>query len=526
MLRRRRRGAKRYSLYLINPRFHLKHYAAQHELSWLFGKKKITMPLALPILASLTPDRYDVRIFDEETDDIPWKKKPDLAGITVTATTRDRAYQLADIYRALGVPVVLGGSYVTFRADEALEHADAVVVGEAEGVWETVLADFERGRLGGVYRAAELVSYHRSPRPRWDLVNTRDMMILFVHASRGCPFNCEFCLVQKMFGRKMRCRDVDDVIAEIESLPLKTIFFADDNLTMRKRWAKELMRRIKPLGLSFICQASVDVADDPELLRLLAEAGCMGILVGFESLDPEALRQAKKTHNKVAEYEEAVRRIHAQGIHTFASFVVGFDADTPETFDHIVEFVERNNIMYPILSIMAVAPGTDIYDRMEAEGRLSDVPCEMINGTFPNMQYARMSQLEVLDRYRVTLDRLLRFESAGRRVLELARTGWFREPGSTGVGFREKLVTSLRMAQAFLLSPDPARRAVLLELFKLHRRGLIANDRVVMMLLTIEANDRWLDATREITRRLRPRVAAQDQGPWLTRTERDREDPP
>jgi hypothetical protein len=523
MSRRRRHGAKKYLLYLINPKFRLKHYAAQHELSQLFGKKKVTIPLALPVLAALTPDHYDIRIFDDETDDIPWKERPDLVGITTTVTTADRGYEIADIYRGLGVPVVLGGSYVTFMPDEAMKHADALVVGEAEGAWERLLQDFERGRLCGIYQPSERVSYAKSPIPRWDLVDTDELMTLFVHASRGCPFGCEFCLVQKMFGRKMRCREIDDVIAEIRSLPFKTIFFADDNLTLRKRWAKDLMRALEPLKISFICQSSVDVAKDEELLGLMAKAGCVGILVGFESLDPEALREANKTQNKIAEYDEAVRRIHSHGIHVYASLVVGFDADTLETFDHIVDFVERNDIVYPILSILAIAPGTDIYDRMKAQGRLCGVPNPMINGIFPGMHYARMSQVELLDRYRQTLERLLCFKSAGKRVLNLARTGWFRDETSMGVGFREKLVTSLRMARAFLLSPDTSRREVFFELIKLHRQGLVSIDSVVMMLLTIEANARWLESTDALFRRARARVEKMDRGPWLSREERGEE---
>ncbi len=521
MLRRWRRGDERYRLLLINPKFRLKHYAAQHELSGLFGKAKVTAPLALTILASLTPATDDIRIVDDEDEDIPWDESFDLVGITTTVTTADRGYELADIFRQLGVPVVLGGSYVTFMADEALEHADSIVVGEAEGAWERLLEDFERGELKKVYRAPFRVDYERSPLPRWDLVRTDDLMTIFVHASRGCPYNCEFCLVQKMFGHKMRLRDIDDVVREIETLPLKTIFFADDNLTLRKKWAKDLMRALKPLSISFICQSSVDVAKDEELLELMAEAGCMGILVGFESLDQAALREVKKLQNEIAEYDEAVERIHSKGIHTYASFIVGFDADTLETFDLVVDFCERNDIMYPILSVLAVAPGTDIYDRMKAQGRLTGVPNPMINGIFPGMHYAQMSQVDLLDKYQETLKRLLSFESAGKRVLNLARSGWFREEGSVGVPFKVKAVTFLRMVRAFLLSPDPERRRVFVELFKLSRQGVVAMDRVVMMLLTIEANARWMESTDDLFRRARHKVAAMDRGPWNARGEQE-----
>jgi len=521
-MRRRLAGSDgRHKLYLINPRFRYKHYAAQHELAEIFGKEKVTVPLALPILAALTPRSWDVTLIDEESDDIPWRARPDLVGITTLAPTAGRAYQIADTYRQLGVPVVLGGSYATYMVDEALEHADAVVVGEAEGAWETLLADFERGELDRVYQVDEKVPFLTSPKPRWDLVDTSDVLNLFIQASRGCPYNCEFCLVNKMFGRRMRCRSIDDVLQEIRSLPIRRVFFADDNLTLRKRWAKELIRGLEPLGLTWFCQSSVDVADDEELLSLMASAGCVGVIIGFESLDPKALEETRKKHNKIEEYAAAVQKIQSHGIHCLASFVVGFDADTLETFDHIVEFVEANDIVSPMLSILAVAPGTDIYERMRAQGRLHKVDPQFINGLFPHMHYMNMSQVDLMAKYRATIERLLSFESAGQRALRLARTGWFKEPVSAGIPLREKVSTSLRMLRRFLLTADAAKRSVFIELMKLVREEVISPDRVVLLLMNIEAASMYLERSRHDYEKVLTKIALVDRGPW---SQRDRED--
>jgi hypothetical protein len=514
--------AARYRLLLINPKFRFKHYAAQHELAGLMGKRKVTIPLALPLLAALTPPRYEIRIIDEETDDIPWSWRPDLVGLTSLSPTAKRVYQIADTFRQLGVPVVIGGSYATFMVDEALEHADAVVAGEAEQTWGQVLDDFERGALQRVYRAAEPIEFKRSPKPRWDLVDPSNVLNLFVQASRGCPFNCEFCLVNKMFGRHMRCREIDDVIAEIEALPIKRVFFADDNLTMRKTWAKELFRRLAPLGITWFCQSSVDVADDDELLDLMAEAGCTGIIVGFESLEPGALAEARKKQNAIAEYDRAVQQIQSRGIHCLASFVIGFDADTLESFDHIVDFVERNHIAWPMLSLLAIAPGTDLHARMQAEGRHYGADPNLISGMFPHVHYMNMSQLDLMENYRATIVKMLDFETAGERTLRLARTGWFARPASAGIPGREKLLTSVEVLRRFLLTSNRTRRRIFLELVKLVREKVLSPDRMVLMLLNIEAGAVYLERSEHDYQRIRRRIAAVDRGPFSAQVERQK----
>jgi radical SAM superfamily enzyme YgiQ (UPF0313 family) len=502
---------------LVNPRLEHKHYGAGQELSRLLGKKKMGVPLALPLIAALTPSHYAVAIVDDETDPIPALPRPDLVAITTTVSCINRAYQLADGFRARGIPVVMGGTYATFCPDAVLEHADAVVVGEAEPTWPALLADFEQGRLGRIYRAERPADLERAVAPRWDLVDTSQVITVGVETSRGCPFNCDFCLVNKVFGRKMRYRPIADVVAEVRRLPTKNLFFVDDNLTINKARARELMAELEPLGVSWVCQCSIDVADDPMLLAAMARAGCMSILVGFESLDPASLQETNKRHNRVEHYAEAVAAIHRQGIHVIASFVVGFDADTPASFERIVSFIEDNHVTQVMLSILAAAPGTDIWNRMKPQGRLVFPSLDYINGMLPCMQYAHFSQTEMLDHYVATLERLFEPAAIARRAVAFFSEGYFRAPTTTEVSTREKLTASVRILDRYLVRGGPAKRRLLWDLVRLGRRGTVAMDQVVVFLLQMEALFAFLRNFQRELPLLRATIAAQDPGPFAPR---------
>jgi len=413
------RAAKRYRLLLIAPRLTYPHLWNLREVSELMGKRLFSYPLALPLVAALTPANYDIRIVHEDIETIPFDAPVDLVGITSMVPTIGRAYEIADAFRARGVPVVMGGTHVTFNTGEALKHASAVVAGEAEGVWPRCCADFEAGTLAGVYRAAEPPVFKTSPMPRWDLIDTSGLLVLGVQASRGCPYRCEFCLVSKMFGNRMRYRDLDDLLEEIRRLPKAQLFFVDDNLTADKEYARALMPRLEQLRVSWSCQASIDVADDEQLLAAMARAGCMSIVIGFESVDPAALTETRKFHNRIQRYEEAIRRVHAAGIHVIGALIVGFDADTPETFDHIFEFTTRNNISQVMLSTLTVLPGTDLTERMRADGRLVGADTRLINGVYPCMRYQNFSQEDLYHRYFGLLGRLYDYGVVEKKVREV-----------------------------------------------------------------------------------------------------------
>lgn len=498
-------------LLLVNPKLQYKHYGAQDELSHLLGRKKMSLPLALPVIAALTPPHYDIQILDDETDVLPRDNPPDIVGITTLVSTIGRVREIAEMYRELGTHVVLGGSYATFRPDEVLAFADTVVVGEAEGIWTEFLSDFEAGCPRPRYQRTEPLRFDSVPAPpRWDLVNTKELLTLGIEASRGCPHQCEFCLAYKMFGRKMRFRDVQNVVDEIKSLPLKKLFFVDDNLTIRKSYAKELMAALKPLGISWVCQSGIDVADDDELLTEMAEAGCLSILIGFESLSPESLREAHKEHNKIAKYKNAIERIHGHGINVLASFVVGFDSDTLAAFDHIEAFLEQHDVIYSMLSVLAAAPGTRLYERMEKENRLLGYEPSFINGVFPCYKYQNFTGEEVLDRYLESLKRIYDYDSLYKRAMSLFSGGSFRHAGGQEVvRLGEKFKTSLLLTRRFMFSKNSGKRRLFKDLFALVRQKKLSPESAVIFLLSVEAVhdyiagiEEHIDSVRETVREI------------------------
>ena len=223
-----------------------------------------------------------------------------------------------------------------------------------------------KGNLKSRYTADPKTDYHRPKPPRWDLIDMDKIFQVAVQITRGCPFNCDFCLVSNIFGRQMRFRDIGNVIEEIKNLPSKYVFFVDDNLTINKRYAHELIHQLKPLGISWACMASIDVADDEVLLKEMAESGCFNILIGFESLNPESLDEMHKEHNRGGEkFVEAIQKIHRAGIHINASFIVGFDNDTLAEFDRIFDFTMQTSMPNVNLHLLAAPPGSELNARLK-----------------------------------------------------------------------------------------------------------------------------------------------------------------
>ncbi|MCX6281294.1 MAG: 3-hydroxyacyl-CoA dehydrogenase NAD-binding domain-containing protein [Bacteroidetes bacterium] len=509
----------RYNLFLLSPRQKYINYPAHSEMARMFGKKRLMIPLALPTIASLTPDHYRISIYDEEIEDIPFDIRPDIVGITTLAATANRAFELGDHYRALGATVVYGGPYASFAAEEALQHGHAVIVGEAEGKWEQCLADFEKGELKQIYESTTYVEYQRQKPPRWDLVNMKRIFQVAVQVSRGCPFNCDFCLVSKNFGRKMRYREIDNVVEEINAAPSKYFFFVDDNLTINKRYAKELMKAIKPLGISWGCMCSLDVATDDELLQLMAEAGCFNILVGFESLNPESLDETQKHHNRGGSiYKEAIEKIHAAGIHINASFVVGFDHDTADEFERIFNFTLKHHLPNVNLHLLNAPPGTETHKKLKAEGRLVDCDPEMGVGHFPTIQYMNMSQIEIFDKYMETVTRLYSFQVIRQKAEALLSNGAFTRPGgdiSTWLKARLSWITF----REFVLTSDKDRKALFSFILNLIRTKQIAIDKGLGFLISMLGYNRHVRKHQQRMDEYRKLVMEQDKGKWKDNTE-------
>jgi radical SAM superfamily enzyme YgiQ (UPF0313 family) len=329
----------------------------------------------LPLLAALTPPGHTITIVEEAfaPDDID--QDVDLVGITVLTELAPRAYQIGDAYRRKGVKVVMGGIHPTVLPEEALEHADAVVVGEAEGVWAQLVADAASGQMQRIYRAGKMTDLNGLPKPRRDLfpdtkANGYAPIPTGVETSRGCPYDCEFCCIGQTLGSQYRVRPVQEVIAEIEAIDSPHLFFVDDALGLNRKAAKELFTEMIPLRKQWLAQGTVSLAEDPELLGLMKRAGCLGLLIGFESVQKDTQDEVNKIKNLSIDFYEAMRRFHNEGFGILGCFVFGFDYENKDVFEQTFEFIMRSRIDCAQLRILTPYPGTRLYTRLLSEGRL------------------------------------------------------------------------------------------------------------------------------------------------------------
>ena len=356
-------------LLLINPA----HVA---EGQWRGGVAQFSLPpLNLGYVAALTPPGWTIRIIDENLrreDGTSWA--PDLVGITTLTSTAPRAYALAGAYRQRGIPVVLGGIHPSALPDEGAEHADCVVVGDAETAWPQLVADFEAGQLQTRYQGDSL-PLDGLPTPRRDLYPS-GYFAETLSTSRGCTNRCDFCSVWRFFGRRYRARPIDEVMDELAALPTRRlVFFVDDNLTLHRRRTIALCQRIVERGVRcrYAIQGTPDLAEDAELLYWLSRSGCLFLLIGFESLSQEALVRIGKpglSPAGVSAYREHVSRIRAQGMVVFGSFIVGLDQDTPGTFRELRDFVLAAGVDCALVHVLHPLPGTVLWEQMRGQGRL------------------------------------------------------------------------------------------------------------------------------------------------------------
>lgn len=337
-------------------------------------------PLALGIVAALTPPEVQVTIVDENVQDLDYEEPVDLVGVSMMTMLAGRAYQVADRFRARGVPVVLGGVHPTVMPGEAACHADAVCIGEAEGYWTRLLADFRRGELQPVYRNETFAQPLQIPIARRDLFkNNRYIMPNTIETSRGCPFSCEFCSVPIFYGRTYRFRPIGDVIAEIESLKSrKPIVFLDDNIAGNFKRARDLFRALVPLRVRWLGLASINIAEDEELLDLAARSGCIALHIGFESLSQESVLDMGKRVNVrarldlVERYRQAIARIHAHNIAVEGSFLFGMDGDDEHVFEHALRFAQHSRLELAHFFILTPLPGTPLFQRLDEQERIVD----------------------------------------------------------------------------------------------------------------------------------------------------------
>jgi radical SAM superfamily enzyme YgiQ (UPF0313 family) len=334
-------------------------------------------PIGLGIVAALTPESWDVELVDENWEPFTFQEA-DLVGITAFTASANRAYEIASLYRQREVPVVMGGIHASMCPDEALQFVDAIVIGEAEAVWSKVLADAEAGQLQQKYQG-EWSDLSGAPWPRRDLFHP-DYRFASVQTSRGCPMDCEFCSVTAFNGRRYRRRPVEEVLAELETIPQKMLFFVDDNIIGYGQPSREQALALfkgmveRKLDKWWFCQASLNFGDDEEVLSWAGRAGCKMVFLGLEAEEVDALQEVHKQLNAqrgISAYAQAFRRIHQAGIAVLGAFIFGMDGDTSDKLDKRAQYMKRNNgIDVMQTTFLTPLPGTRLFDRYHRERRL------------------------------------------------------------------------------------------------------------------------------------------------------------
>ena len=426
-------------------------------------------PLNLMLLASHTPETFEVRIVDEAFEDIDYHTEADLVGITCMTPLAPRTYEIAQGFRQRDIPVVIGGIHASMLPEEAGRFADCVMIGEAENLWPRLLQDFENGQMQKIYRAETRPDITHLPRPRRDLLD-HDYFVQTVQTSRGCPQNCKFCSVTRFNGGQYRLRNIDNVIDEINSIDAKRLFIIDDNIIGSGQnsidRAFHLFERLADTGKQWGGQTCLNIVEHDGLLAAAAKGGARAFLIGFESIQAEALAAMNTKVNlrpTTRNFKEAIKKIHDHGIAVVGGFMFGTDSDSLETFDRTLDFIMEAEVDAVQLSIQTPLPGTALYQQLADENRLllNDYPndWEAYNVFEPVFQPKNMSPDELyqglVDAYR-TVSSLPTSLSRGVKTLWKTRSLF-----ATGISFfwnydSYKTITQITRPRMFAPGSDPS----------------------------------------------------------------------
>jgi len=412
--------------------------------------------ITMPYLASRVPEGWDVIHVDEEAEEIDWNVQVDVVAITFHTPSAFHAYEIAGRFRPRGICVVMGGPHVTLLPEEASRHADVIFVGEAEGLWEDFLQGFEAGPYLREYRHTSTPSIETTPQARKALFHRRDYASGVLFATRGCPGQCDFCTVAVMYRHKLRKRPIEEVAAEYTSFRGNVIIFWDDNIAGDMEYAKKLFRAIAPYRKWWSSQASIHAGRDDEFLEAAAHSGCKQLFLGLESISQQSMTEVNKSFNRTEEYLEIIERIHAHGIAVQAGIVFGFDHDTPEIFENTLDFLERAGVQNATFNILTPFPGTPLFRRMEAEGRILTRDWRKYNSRDDVVYRPKgMSAAELLAGFRYANERFYSLSSTAKRLSRSPVQLWWTLPLNLAYGYRwRKWGPTSRRAAAADWQPD------------------------------------------------------------------------
>lgn len=434
----------------------------------ILGKRSVFPNLALPTVAALTPPEHEVVLCDENVEPLDFDCEADLVGITGYIVHRQRMLEIAGEFRRRGKFVVIGGPYASLCPEELAPHADSVFVGEAERAWSRFLRDYSAGAPSSIYQQENIPDLHDSPCPRFDLLKTDRYRSITIQFSRGCPYNCEFCDVTVLYGRRPRTKLPEQLLAELDllrRLAVRNVFVTDDNFVGNKREAKAVLEQLiawqeahrRPV--EFQTQVSINVARDDELLDLLRRANFTSVFVGIESPRPESLQEAQKSQNLKGDLVQAVHHIQSFGIEVMAGMIVGFDHDDASIFDEHLRFIQEASIPISMTGMLNAIPGTALYGRLRSAGRLVRDNLSNLGDqfAFTNVIPAGMSSLELYQGYRRLLERLYSYRSFRQRALRCLLRQAEGEIRPTLMSGAHDLGIFLRMLWTCVLRTSPGR---------------------------------------------------------------------
>ena len=410
---------------IINPRFEPSYWGMEHALP--FMGKAANLPVAcLPLLAALTPTEHTVTLMDENVEPIDWDRcaRADIVALTGMSVQRFRMTEILTELKRLGCFVAIGGPWITVQEDYFEGLADAIFIGEAEETWPQFLREWSQGLHQYRYEQSNKTDMTKVPTPRFDMLKMGRYAFGSIQFSRGCPFQCEFCDIIVTFGRRPRIKTSAQVIAELEAIwktGLRIVFIVDDNLIGNKKAIKEVIRdviawqRKKGYPLTLFTEASIDLADDPELLDLMVEANFIATFIGIESPSEESLRETKKYQNvrEGGSLLEKVRRIQDAGMEVWCGMIMGFDSDDSTIFDRQIEFIQQSRISFSMSGMLSAIPKTPLHERLATEGRL-DLSDRSEYGT--NVIPLQIGREELLDGYFRVLNELYEPEAYFERT--------------------------------------------------------------------------------------------------------------